>query len=151
MKKRYFDAALFIVVVLVVAFSGLFLGQRLMHDKMQHTYADASGWHAALHKELQLTAEQEPHFKAIEKEYLQSKLQLKELMRRANMKLADVFKEDKAYTVRVQDAVDEVHRVMGEMQKQTIKHLLAIRPLLTEGQNEQLEQLITNALYQNKK
>ena len=151
MKKRYLNAVLFIVVLLAVAFCGLFLGQRHMHNKMKDMHVDStSAWHNVLHEKLHLTAEQETYFKNLEKEYLQSKLQLKEKMRRANMKLADALREDQAYTPRVQEAVDEVHHVMGNMQKHTIKHLLSMRPILTKEQNAELEQLVTDALYQNK-
>lgn len=141
MKKRYLNASIFIIVIIAVAFTGLFVGQKFMHLKMQ------KDWHIILHNKLELTNQQNIEITKLENIYLAKKDVLKSKLHMANIKLADALKQDKSYSNKVENAVDEIHIIMGEMQKLTIQHLLNIRPILTKEQNNNLEKIVTNALY----
>ena len=118
------------------------------HEHGQHT--DAAGWHNILHDRLNITAEQDNQLVDIEKRYRQRRMYLEEQMRLANMELAEAIKADKSMSPKVQEATDKIHHAMGELQKATLEHLFEMRPILTDAQNQKLEQMITDALYENK-
>ncbi|PIR33662.1 MAG: heavy metal resistance protein [Alphaproteobacteria bacterium CG11_big_fil_rev_8_21_14_0_20_44_7] len=150
MKKRYINATLFLLIVLAVAFGGQYIGTHYMqsHDHKHHT--DSVGWHKVLHDRLNITAEQDKQLVDIEKRYRQRRLYLEEQMRLANMELAEAIKADKSFSPNVQAATDKIHQAMGELQKATLEHLFEMRPILTDEQNQKLEQMVTDALYENK-
>lgn len=149
MKRRYINATAFIVVVLAVGFGSLYLGQHFMTMPHVHT-RDSSGWHQVLHEKLHITPEQDAKLDDIEKRYRQRRQYLEEQMRLANMELAEAIKADKAFSPRVQAATDKIHHAMGELQKATLEHLFEMRPILTDEQNRKLEQMVTDALYENR-
>lgn len=149
MKKRYINASVFLLILLSAAFGGLYLGQHFMNPPHMHT-RDSGGWHQLLHDKLHITPEQDTKLEKIEKHYRQRRQYLEEHLRLANMELADAIKADKAYSPRVQAATDKIHMAMGELQKSTLEHLFEMRPILTDEQNRKLEQMVTDALYEQK-
>lgn len=151
MKKRYINATLFLLIVLAVAFTGQYIGTHYMqgHDDHNH-HTDSAGWHKVLHDRLHITAEQDKQLIDTEKRYRQHRQYLEEQMHLANMELAEAIKADKSFSPNVQAATDKIHQAMGELQKATLEHLFEMRPILTDEQNKKLEQMVTDALYENK-
>ncbi len=149
MKRRYINATVFILIVLAVAFGGLYLGQHIMQMPHEHHTRDSGSWHQTLHDKLHITKEQEAKLADIEKRYRQRRQYLEEQMHLANMELADAIKADKSFSPKVQAATDKIHHAMGELQKATLEHLFEMRPILSDEQNRKLEQMVTDALYEN--
>lgn len=149
MKKRHTAAAVFVLILLTAAFGGLYIGQRFIGQPRDH-HADSAGWHRILHEKLHITADQAAKLSDVEKRYQQRRQYLEEHLRLANMELADAIKADKAYSPRVEAATDKIHKAMGELQKATLEHLFEMRPILTDEQNRKLEQMVTDALYEQK-
>ncbi len=150
MKRRYINAAVFLLIVLVTAFGGLYLGQYFMHAPDTHYTGDSGNWHRILHDKLHITTEQDAKLTDIEKRYRQRRQYLEEQLRLANMELAEAIKADKSLSPRVQAATDKIHHAMGELQKATLEHLFEMRPILADEQNRKLEQMVTDALYEQK-
>jgi hypothetical protein len=67
-------------------------------------------------------------------------------MRAANADLARELARDHAYTPGVQRAVDRFHTAMGDLQKQTILHVLAMRAVLTTEQADAFDKAVSKAL-----
>jgi Spy/CpxP family protein refolding chaperone len=149
MKRRYINATAFVVIVLAVGFGSLYLGQHFRGYSQMHS-RDSVGWHKVLHDRLNITAEQDKQLVDTEKRYRQRRQYLEEQMRLANMELAEAIKADQSFSPNVQAATDKIHRAMGELQKATLEHLFEMRPILTDEQNQKLEQMVTDALYENK-
>lgn len=150
MKKRYVTATVFMLVVLATAFGGVYIGQYFMQASRAYHAHDSGGWHQILHDKLYISKEQETELTDIEKHYRQRRQYLEEKIRLANMELAEAIKADKAFSPRVQAATDKIHHAMGELQKATLEHLFEMRPILTDEQNRKLEQMVTDALYENR-
>ncbi len=150
MKKRYINATVFILILLAVAFGGQYIGTHYMRSHSHDHHTDSAGWHEVLHDRLNITAEQDKQLVDIEKRYRQRRLYLEEQMRLANMELAEAIKVNTSMSPQVQAAIDKIHHAMGELQKVTLEHLFEMRPILTDEQNQKLEQMITDALYENK-
>ena len=70
-------------------------------------------------------------------------------MRAANAQLAQAFQQNHAYTPEVQAAIDRFHRAMGELQKETIVHTLAMRSVLTPDQAIRFDETVVRSLTQD--
>lgn len=147
MKKRYVNASLLVLAILTIAFSSLYIGQKLLkkHDG-HHQHSSA---HQFLHKKLNITEKQEKALERLEAKYQKRKEYFEEVMRLANMELANNIGQDKSYSVNVEKSVDEIHKAMGGLQKLTLEHLFEMQNILDDKQNEDLIELITNSLYEN--
>jgi Spy/CpxP family protein refolding chaperone len=104
--------------------------------------------HALVHEQLQLSAAQEQRIEALETAYGVRRHALEAQMRAANAELSDALAQDHAYSPKVQRAVDHLHLAMGELQKQTILHVLAMRAVLTPAQTVTFDRTIARALVQ---
>ena len=151
MKKRYINAFILILLVVVVAFATLYAGQRYMYGNHHRYSGHGYDMHQYLHNQLHITHDQEEKLMKIEENFSQRKQYLEETMRLANMELAEAIKKSDPYSPEVQQAVDKIHNAMGDMQKSTLEHLFEMQPILNEEQNKKLKRLITEALYDNAK
>ena len=67
-------------------------------------------------------------------------------LRAANAELARAIQSRHEYSPEVQAAVNRFHAAMGELQKETILHVLAMRTVLTPEQAQQFDTRIGEAL-----
>ena len=102
--------------------------------------------HEIVHKQLNLTPAQEKQIETLEADHALKERALEVEMRAANMQLAQAYKADQAYSANVQSAVDRCHMVMGEMQKETMRHVIAMRATLTPIQAEKFDDTVIQAL-----
>lgn len=151
MEKRYINALLLILIVLAVAFTALFIGQRYFYHHHHHANHAAVDMHNYFHNQLGITAKQDTKLSRIEKHYNKKRQRLEETIRLANGELADAIKNTRSYSSEVQQAVDKIQKAMGELQESTLKHLFEMEAVLTDEQNLKFQQLITDALYENAK
>jgi Spy/CpxP family protein refolding chaperone len=116
---------------------------------MRHAHAAHPLLHAVVHEELQLSPDQERRIEGLEAAYAERRRALEAQMRQANAELAAALAEDHVYTPRVQQAVDHFHHAMGELQKETILHVLAMRGVLTPAQTATFDKTVAKALLQS--
>ena len=126
------------VVVAIAGWAGVRYG---LHQAEQRPSLDST-----LHRELQLTGDQNHAIDALEGEYAHNRRTLTVEMSAANHDLAEAIAADHAYTPRVQKAVDRFHAAMSELQKRTIEHVLSMRSVLTRDQASRFDQEIAKAL-----
>lgn len=146
MKKRYINASLLILIVLIIAFAGFYAGQKYMPHSTAH-----GDIHSYLHHTLNLTPDQDTKLNKIETKYHGRKEKLEKTIRIANMELAAAIKETPSFSPKVQKSIDKIHESMGELQKASLEHLFEMQPILTPEQNKKLNKLITDALTENAK
>ena len=139
-----FARGLLVTVVLsvVAAFAGAWGGASFIVSRM-HTEPPL---HEMVHKELNLTADQERRIAGLERDFAVRRQALEAEMRAANADLARAIGQEHAYSPRVQQAVDRFHRAMGELQKQTIFHVLAMRQVLSPEQAVRFDDTVVKAL-----
>jgi Spy/CpxP family protein refolding chaperone len=113
---------------------------------LRHAREQQQPLHAVLHEQLKLSADQTRKIEALEAAYGVRRQGLEARMREANLELSQALSQDHAYTPRVQQAVDHFHAAMGELQKQTILHVLAMRAVLTPAQTATFDQTVAKAL-----
>lgn len=147
MKKYYIRAFLFIFIILGIGFSGLYVGQIFFSDIYKTSPAESL--HNYLHSQLKITPEQEEALSIIEEKYHKERNHLDKRIRLANIELADAIKNDPSYSLEVENAVEEIHLSMGELQSATLKHLFEMQTILNPEQNKKFNHLIVDTLYQN--
>ena len=102
--------------------------------------------HKLLHEQLKLSPEQHSKIEALEKQHAIRKRAMELEMRAANARLAAAIEAEHGYGAQVTAAVDHIHHVMGEMQKETLQHLFAMRGALTPEQARTFDATVTKAL-----
>lgn len=131
-----------IVLSIVAAFAGAWGGASYIVARMQ----DQPPLHEMVHEKLDLSAEQERRIEGLERTFAARRQRLESEMRAANAELAGAIETEHAYSPAVQQAVDRFHRAMGELQKETILHVLAMRQVLTPEQAARFDDTVVKAL-----
>lgn len=104
--------------------------------------------HALLHERLTLDAAQERRIHALETAFASHRAAREAEMRAVNARLAAAIAAEHGYGPRVAAAVDQSHRVMGALQKETLQHIFAMRGVLRPDQAAQFDAAIVKALTQ---
>ncbi len=123
-----------IIIIAVVALCAALTGTLLVNFSNYKTDKAPHGFHTKIHQRLDLNAEQEIRLQEIERTYLARKAELEAQLIEANAALAITMETDKSLTPDVQVAIDDFHAIMGQLQKETIMHIFAMRAVLTEEQ-----------------
>lgn len=135
----------FIAVVIVAALAAL----TTLYWSKRHAAANPVTAHAWLHRELQLTAAQREMLGPIESAFAEKQRLLTARLHEANVHLAKMMKEDKAYSPRVGAAVELVNDCMGQLQQASIEHVFAMRAVLSPDQGDKLLSLAQKVLEQS--
>ncbi|WP_420145882.1 periplasmic heavy metal sensor [Sphingobium sp.] len=104
--------------------------------------------HALLHQRLTLDAVQEQRIHALEVAFAERRERLETEMRADNQRLAAAIEAEHGYGPKVGEAVDRTHHVMGQLQKETLQHIFAMRAVLRPDQAAQFDAAIVRALTQ---
>jgi Spy/CpxP family protein refolding chaperone len=139
--------ALTLVLSLLVAGLGAWGGATYVMRQMK----PATPLHELLHEKLHLTPAQQQRIEGLEREHAIRREALQAEMRAANGDLARAIGAQHAYTPQVQAAVDRFHHAMGELQKETILHILAMRAVLTPRQAAQFDDTVARSLTEDAK
>lgn len=134
--------ALTLILSVLVAILGVWGGAQYVMHRMQRP----TPLHELVHEKLGLTAEQERRIAGMERDHEARRQALEAEMRAANAQLAQAFQQSHAYTPQVQAAIDRFHRAMGELQKETIVHTLAMRAVLTPDQAARFDETVVRSL-----
>lgn len=137
--------ALTLILSLVLGGLGAWAGAEYAMRRMRH----ATPLHELVHEKLHLTADQQRRIAGLEQRHETRRRELQAEMRAANAELAQAIQAQHAYTPQVQAAVDRFHHAMGELQKETILHVLAMRAALTPQQAAQFDATVTKSLTQD--
>lgn len=102
--------------------------------------------HDRLHGELGLRADQERSFEAEEAAFAVRKRAFAANIGAANARLAAAIHATGRDGPEVQRAIDRVHAVLGNHQKDTVAHIFRMRSVLTPAQTERFDAVVTEAL-----
>jgi hypothetical protein len=133
---------LLVLVALVASLSCWTTG----HVFLKPAPIPANDFHHWLHAQLGITADQN---KALEQEESRFAIQRKELIaeiQKDNADFATAIAEDREYSPRVIAAVEKVHRGRSALEEATLKHIFAMKPILTPAQFDKLIQLTSETL-----
>lgn len=134
-------------IAFVAAFAGVWAGRTMLAPKP----AADSELHALLHDQLDLDAAQHVKLDALEAQFGVRRKALELEMRADNAKLAAAIQAEHGYGPQVSSAIDQSHKAMGELQKETLEHVFAMRGLLRPDQAPKFDGAVVKALTANQK
>jgi Spy/CpxP family protein refolding chaperone len=102
--------------------------------------------HELVHEELDLSPAQERQLDALERDFAARRQAREAELRAANAQLAAAIQARHEYSPEVQAAVERFHHAMGELQKDTVQHVLAMRKVLTPQQAARFDRKVSEAL-----
>lgn len=135
------------MIAFAAAIGGVWAGRAILAPKP----AADSELHALLHDQLNLDDAQHAKLDALETQFAIRKKALELEMRADNAKLAAAIEAEHGYGLQVSAAIDQSHGVMGELQKETLEHIFAMRGLLRPDQAKQFDEAVVKALTADQK
>jgi hypothetical protein len=133
-----------VLITLIVAFAaglgGIWAGKVLLAPR------PVLDLHEAVHRNLDLSAEQRQRIDALERDFAPRRQALELEMRAANADLAVAIREEHGYGPHVAAAVERFHHAMGQLQSETIEHVFSMREVLTPAQQARFDNIVSTAL-----
>lgn len=99
-----------------------------------------------LHHELKLTADQQQRLAALEADFAARRAALEGRMRAANRELAAAILSQHRYGPDAEQAIQHFHEAMQSLQEETIRHVFAMRAVLTPEQDRQFDEAVARSL-----
>ncbi len=130
-----------LVLTLLAAIGGTWIGARYIFDQRHQP-----SLHEFVHEELKLTSDQKARLEVLEQDFAVRRRAREAELRAANAELARAIQVRHEYSPEVQAAVERFHDAMGELQKETILHVLAMRTVLSPEQALEFDKRIGEAL-----
>ncbi len=134
--------ALVALIAFLAAIAGVFAGRVLIPSRTPQQ----SELHTLLHHDLDLDAEQEARLELLERQFAGRRQALEAELRADNARLAQAIEAEHGNGPRVAAAVDDSHRAMGELQKETLAHVFAMRQILRPAQRAAFDRAVTKSL-----
>lgn len=130
------------LVAFLAGIAGVFLG----HALFPGAPAQGTELHEVLHHQLKLDAGQEARLEVLEQRFAIRRRTLELELRAANARLAGAIQAEHGNSPQVAAAVDASHMAMGELQKETLAHIFAMRQILRPDQAAKFDQAVVKAL-----
>lgn len=141
--KNALRLVLVLVAVAVVAVVSCWLsGKYFQHDSLARSAAS----HEWIHRELNITSDEDKALAPIEDRYASRRRELAEAIRLANLDLAQAILDDREYSPRATAAIEKIHHAQGELQEATLEHVFEMRSALTPEQYDKLLRATAAAL-----
>ncbi len=130
------------VLAFLAALIGVLVGRSISNPRGEQ----ASALHDLLHQELDLDQQQRARIDVLEESFATRRRALELEIRADNARLAAAIQAEHGYGPRVTAEVDRSHRVMGDLQKETLAHVFAMRAVLRPDQAERFDREVVRAL-----
>ncbi len=99
-----------------------------------------------LHHEIRLNAEQRNQIASMESVYAAQRRALEQQARAANGELAEVILSERQYGPKAEQAIDQFSAAMKILRIDTVKHVMAMRAVLTPQQAKKFDDTVSAAL-----
>jgi len=133
---------LLVLLTFAVAIAGVVIGRVfVVPDRPVETEL-----HELLHRDLKLDDAQRARLDVIENTYAIRRQALESQLRADNARLAEAIEAEHGYGPKVAAAVDRSHQSMGELQKETLQHIFAMRAVLRPDQTSKFDASVVKAL-----
>ena len=129
-------------VAFLAALAGVLIGRSIAERAPEQ----ASALHELLHEELGLDEQQLAQIEELERQFAIKRRALELELRADNARLAAAIEAEHGYGPRVTAEIDRSHQAMGELQKETLSHIFAMRAVLRPDQAEKFDRAVVKAL-----
>ena len=127
------------IVALLAGAAGVYAGFALFGTS---THPAHNSLDAMVHRELNLSADQDRQISEIEASFAGRKLALEGEMRSATREIAAAVMDDKTYSDRVRNGIGAFHTAMGKLQEETMLHVFEMRAVLTPAQQTKFDEIV---------
>lgn len=134
------------LVATVLGLLGGFLGVWLGLTFLGGGSAVGNNFHDLVHEDLVLTQHQETAIAMLEREFAAQRANDEARMRSARHVLAVTLLRDQALSDDVTRAAADIHQAMGDLQLETLSHILAMRAELDPDQRVEFDRHLARAL-----
>ena len=131
-----------VVLAFLAALIGVFIGRAAFETQSKTPGA----LHDVVHQELELSPQQEAQIARLETEFAVRRKALELEIKADNARLAEAIAGEHGYGPRVTSVVDRHHAAMGQLQKETLSHIFAMRGVLNSDQARKFDRAVTEAL-----
>lgn len=129
-------------IALIAGIAGVAMGRALLPT----TAAEHADFHHFVHEGLDLDADQRVALEQLELRFAVRQRARELELRRDNARLAEAIMEEHDTGPKVMAAVDQAHVAMGELQKETLAHIFAMRKILRPAQAARFDAAVVRAL-----
>ncbi|WP_339748674.1 periplasmic heavy metal sensor [uncultured Maricaulis sp.] len=134
------------LVATVLGLLGGFLGVWLGLTFLAGGPAVETNFHDLVHEDLVLTQHQEAAIAMLEREFATQRANDEARMSSARHVLAETLLRDQALSADVTRAAADIHQAMGDLQLETLSHILAMRAELDPDQRVEFDRHLARAL-----
>lgn len=134
------------LAIALIAFLGGIAGVYAGRALISQPRAQGTELHEVLHHQLKLDSGQEVRLETLEQQFAVRRRTLELELRAANARLAGAIQAEHGNGPQVTAAVDASHAAMGELQKETLAHIFAMRQILKPDQARKFDQAVVKAL-----
>ncbi len=127
------------IIALLAGAAGVYAGFALFGTSTHPAYNSLD---AIVHRELNLSTDQDRQISKIEATYADRKLVLEAEMRSATREIAAAVMDDKTYSDRVRSGIGAFHTAMGKLQEETILHVFEMRAVLAPAQQTKFDEIV---------
>lgn len=135
-------AVVLALVAFVFAIAGVVIGQKFVVPPRPVE----NELHDLLHRGLELDSKQDAQIELIEQRFAVRRRALELELRADNARLAEAIEAEHGYGPKVSAAVDRSHAAMGQLQKETLEHMFAMRSVLKPAQAAKFDRALVKAL-----
>ncbi len=136
---------MFLAMLLVTALAGGLAGWAGVEYGL-HRATGQDDLDTVLHRDLNLTSDQETQIGQLESTFAKDRSAYQTEMRAANKELARALTEAKPDSAEIERAVHRFHTAMAALQVRTVKHVLAMRSVLTPEQAKLFDSSVDKTL-----
>ena len=130
-----------VILGVLGGFAGVWMGITLFSSEPD----DAPSLHAMVHHELHLSPEQDALIEELETAFAIRRSALEARMADARQAMGEALLEDQALSDQVSIHAQAIHTAMGELQVETLSHILAMRAVLTDDQRASFDARLADA------
>lgn len=135
-----------IVLLALMAFTAALIGAFVGRQLFPGPPVAGVELHEVLHRKLDLDDAQLAHLEILEQSFAVRRKALELELRADNARLAAAIELEHGNGPQVEAAVDQSHRAMGQLQKETLGHIFAMRQILRPDQAKTFDRAVVHAL-----
>lgn len=130
-----------VILGLLGGLAGVWMGITLFASDQD----DVPSLHAIVHHELHLSPEQDALIEELEAAFAIRRNALESEMADARQAMGEALLEDQELSNEVSAHAQAIHSAMGELQVETLSHILAMRAVLTDDQRASFDARLADA------
>lgn len=142
-RNLWRNTLLAVVLSFLSGFAGVWIGLKVLPGQRPATV----NLHVQIHRDLSLNAGQKATLHQLEAQYARSRVRYREKLKAANARLAEAIRKHHDLSPEVQLAEQNYLKVLGDFQTETLRHIFAMRAILSPAQAQEFDALMLRSLH----